>query len=144
MSFKRDYYQDKDSEDSNHSLKEPNSLKYQIPMSYVKYQEMKDNSTRISSRKGTNHTNTISSHSAGTLKLLMETEDSTHIKAKNKDFENVTTPIFNENPRWDISSRGNPGVSNRDSSYSKLNNSRDQEPHYRKLIDLTTQYGILN
>jgi len=130
MSVKRDYYLHKGLEDSNQSVKENSSLLYQIPMNYKDYQEMRDSSTRTSSRP-TNYTN----QSAANLKLLTETEESLKHKQKTENFDSIMTPIFSNNKTQESSGVQTYGTHNKSSIYSKLDTSRDQEERYRKFIE---------
>jgi len=132
--IKRDYYLHKGLEDSNQSVKENSSLLYQIPMNYKDYQEMRESSTRTSSRP-TNYTN----QSAANLKLLTETEESLRPKQKTENFDSIMTPIFSNNKTQESNSGQAKGGHNKSSIYSKLDTSRDQEEKYRKFIESALQ-----
>jgi len=134
MTTKRDHYLKQALEDSSQSFREHSSMLYQIPMNYKDYQEMKESSTRTSSRPGTNYTN----QSAANLKLLTDTEESTRLKSKNENFDSIMTPIFNNKPNENVSRMGY-GIHNKSNIQSKLDTSRDQEERYRKLIESAFQ-----
>jgi len=135
MTTKRDHYLNKALEDSSQSFRENSSMLYQIPMSYKDYQEMKESSTRTSSRPGTNYTN----QSAANLKVLTDTEESSRLKSKNENFDSIMTPIFNKPTNNENINGMNYGFHHKGTMQGKLDTSRDQEERYRKLIESAFQ-----